>query len=238
MWRWPRTLSRFFRADDPHETGVRASFLIIMILVVLSQVVGTEAILGAFLAGAAISFMFRGSGALESKLFGFGYGFLIPLFFVRVGVQFSDYVSGEGGLAGLWLVPVFLVLAYVFKVVPSMLHSFEHGTRKSLAAGVLISGGLSLAIAAAEIGTTKEVIGQSTSAAIIFFAIVMAIVSPIVFKRIYTLTLPKVLVEEDEGVVVVAPAGEAAPDDPPAGEDEAITVVPLEGTVKPGVRGR
>jgi hypothetical protein len=133
---------------------------------------------------------------------------------------------------------VFLVLAYVFKVVPSMLHSFEHGTRKSLAAGVLISGGLSLAIAAAEIGTTKEVIGQSTSAAIIFFAIVMAIVSPIVFKRIYTLTLPKVLVEEDEGVVVVAPAGEAAPDDPPAGEDEAITVVPLEGTVKPGVRGR
>ncbi len=188
MWRWPGPMSKFFRADDPSETGVRASFLLIMIFIVLSQLLRTEVILGAFLAGAAIAFMFRESGVLESKLFGFGYGFLIPLFFVRVGVEFAHIVSGEEGMSGLLWVPVLIAITYVVKVLPSLIQVPEYGARQSLANGVLISGGLSLAIAAAEIGRKEGVIDQPISAAIIFFAILMAIVSPIVFRFLHALT--------------------------------------------------
>ena len=185
MWRWPAALGRLFKPDDPHETGVRASILLIMVFVVLSEVLGTAAILGAFLAGAAISFMFRGSGALESKLFGLGWGFLIPLFFVRVGVQFTYYVSDPGGLDGLWLVPVLVLIAYGVKVAPSLLHATEHGLLGSVTMGVLVSGGLSLAIAAAQIGLDSEVISEATSAAIILFSLVMAVLSPIAFRWLF-----------------------------------------------------
>ncbi|NIP34450.1 MAG: hypothetical protein GWN18_05890, partial [Thermoplasmata archaeon] len=75
LWKWPESMSKFFAQEDPNETGVRASFLLIMIFVVLAALLETEVILGAFLAGAAISFLFRESGTLESKLFGFGFGF-------------------------------------------------------------------------------------------------------------------------------------------------------------------
>jgi len=229
MWRWPAALGRLFKPDDPHETGVRASFVLIMVFVVLSEVLGTEAILGAFLAGAAISFMFRGSGALESKLFGLGWGFLIPIFFVQVGVQFTYYVSEPGGLGGLWLVPILVVIAYVVKVAPSLLHATEHGLLGSVSMGVLVSGGLSLAIAAAQIGLSSAVISEATSAAIILFSLVMAILSPIAFRWLLA------RMDEADG------AGAATPD-----EEEVVVVVPgsrpppkvRAGRVDDGTNGR
>jgi CPA2 family monovalent cation:H+ antiporter-2 len=185
LWRYPNVMAKFFMPDDPNETGVRASFLLIMIFVVLSQILETEVILGAFLAGAAISFLFRESGNLESKLFGFGYGFLIPLFFVRVGVEFAHTVTEPGGLSGLVIVPVLIGITYVAKVLPALHHTPNYDLKKAVANGVLLSGGLSLAIVAAEIGLATGVIGKEVSAAIIFFAIVMAVLSPIAFRYIY-----------------------------------------------------
>jgi Kef-type K+ transport system membrane component KefB len=185
IWRWPNVIERFFIPHDPNETGVRASFLLIMVFVVLSQVLETELILGAFLAGAAIAFLFRETGTLESKLFGFGYGFLIPLFFVRVGVAFAHTVTEPGGMEGLLIIPALIVFTYLAKVLPSIHLTQSYGVQKALAHGFLLSGGLSLAIVAAEIGLAEDVIGPEISAAIIFFAIVMAIASPIAFRMMY-----------------------------------------------------
>ena len=192
LWRWPKVMSKFFAADDPNETGVRASFLLIMMFVVLAALLDTEVILGAFLAGAAISFLFRESGNLEKKLFGFGFGFLIPLFFVRVGVEFANSVTQEGGLAALWIVPVLIVVTMVAKVLPQLYLTPTYGVRKAMAEGVVLSGGLSLAIVAAEIGRAEGILDQEVAAAVIFFAIVMAIFAPIMFRLMVTEKEPEV----------------------------------------------
>ncbi len=197
IWRWPGVMAKFFSQNDPNETGVRMSFLLIMIFVVLSAVLQTEIILGAFLAGAAISFLFRDSGNLEQKLFGFGFGFLIPLFFVRVGVEFANSVSDPGGLAALWIVPVLIAVTIVAKVLPSLYLAPTYGARRAAAYGTLLSGGLSLAIVAAEIGRTEGILEPAISAAIIFFAIVMAVLSPIIFRYVLT---EKAQPEEEEQV--------------------------------------
>jgi Kef-type K+ transport system membrane component KefB len=186
LWKWPDAMSRFFAREDPNETGVRASFLLIMIFVVLAALLETEVILGAFLAGAAISFLFRESGTLESKLFGFGFGFLIPLFFVRVGVGFANSVTQEGGLEALWIVPVLVAVTLVAKIVPQLYLAPTYGLRRSLGQGLILSGGLSLAIVAAEIGQAEGILEPAISAAVIFFAIVMAVLAPILFRRIVT----------------------------------------------------
>jgi Kef-type K+ transport system membrane component KefB len=186
LWKWPEAMSKFFAREDPNETGVRASFLLIMIFVVLSALLETEVILGAFLAGAAISFLFRESGTLEDKLFGFGFGFLIPLFFVRVGVEFAHTVTEPGGLAALWIVPVLVGVTLVAKVLPQLYLVPSYGLRRSVAQGVILSGGLSLAIVAAEIGRSEGILEPAISAAVIFFAIVMAVLAPILFRQVVT----------------------------------------------------
>lgn len=204
LWRWPEAMSKFFAHEDPNETGVRASFLLIMIFVVLAALLQTEVILGAFLAGAAISFLFRESGTLESKLFGFGFGFLIPLFFVRVGVNFAETMSDPSGLTALWIVPVLVGVTVVAKVVPQLYQAKAYGLRRSVAQGLLLSGGLSLAIVAAEIGKAEGILDEATSAAVIFFAIVMAVLSPVLFRNLVTEREPD---EEEEQVFELVTIG-------------------------------
>jgi len=214
LWTWPKAMSKFFARDDPNETGVRASFLLIMVFVVLAALLETEVILGAFLAGAAISFLFRDSGTLESKLFGFGFGFLIPLFFVRVGVEFANTMTEPGGLAALWIVPVLMAVTLVAKIIPQLHLVPSYGLRRSLAQGVILSGGLSLAIVAAEIGRAEGILEPAISVAVIFFAIVMAILSPILFRLIAT----------EKG---------AEPDEEEVFELVTISGHPLEGGIDP-----
>ncbi len=214
LWKWPESMSKFFAQEDPNETGVRASFLLIMIFVVLAALLETEVILGAFLAGAAISFLFRESGTLESKLFGFGFGFLIPLFFVRVGVEFAHSVTEPGGLAALWIVPVLVAVTLVAKIVPQLYLVPSYGWRRSLAQGVILSGGLSLAIVAAEIGRAEGILDPAISAAVIFFAIVMAVLAPILFRQIVT--------EKD-----------IEPEEEPVFELVTVSGKPLDGGIDP-----
>ena len=193
MWKWPRDMAKFFRSDDPTELGVRASFLILMAFAVISFWFFDDAILGAFLAGAVINFIFREGAVLERKLFGFGYGFLIPLFFIRTGVEFTERVRFEG----LMLVPVLVGVAIIVKIVPSLMFTKEHGVRNTMAIGVLLSARLSLLIAAINIGIKagiQDVIDYAPS--LIILALIMCILAPIGFKYLYT--PPKGLEDAEE----------------------------------------
>ena len=60
--------------------------MLIIVLVGLSETVGAENILGAFLAGVLVSLL-SPNQELIHKLDSFGYGFLIPIFFVMIGVE-------------------------------------------------------------------------------------------------------------------------------------------------------
>ncbi|UCC93357.1 MAG: cation:proton antiporter [Thermoplasmata archaeon] len=182
MWKWPHDMAKFFKADDPTEMGVRASFLIIMGFVALSVAFHMDVILGAFLAGTAMNFIFRETALLERKLYGLGYGFFIPIFFIQIGVEFTDLVE----LSGLALVPVLVVMAFVIKMVPGMMFVKAHGVRNSLASGILLSARLSLLIAAIKIGIDagiQEVIDMA--APLILLALIMCVAAPIGFRYLY-----------------------------------------------------
>ena len=72
--------------------------------VAVSIAFGIEKILGAFLAGTVFAMVFRNRTALARQLNGFSYGFLIPIFFINVGIEFpledrDDLEAVEGMLA-------------------------------------------------------------------------------------------------------------------------------------------
>ncbi|MGF1472767.1 MAG: cation:proton antiporter [Rubrobacteraceae bacterium] len=167
------------------ETRTRLAFALMIFFVVLSQWVGAEVILGAFLAGAAISLIsHHESRNLEEKLSAIGFGFLIPIFFIQTGANF-DLGQITSSPEGLLLVPLLLVAAYVVKMLPSLLFARLYGMRGAVSAGLLLSSRLSLIIAAAAIGVEVGAVSEAVAAATILVAVFTCTLSPILFAKVY-----------------------------------------------------
>jgi len=184
IWHYPERLSVWFKSDQPSEMGVRAAFALLLVFVALSEIADIKAIaiLGAFLAGVMLSLLFRGGTVLEQKLFGIGYGFLIPIFFISVGMQFDLGALTRGGI---YLVPMLLVLAFVVKIAPSLLFLIRHSLKESISAGVLLSSRLSLIIAMATVGVELGLVDTAMESAIIVLALITSISCPTIFKKMH-----------------------------------------------------
>jgi Kef-type K+ transport system membrane component KefB/Trk K+ transport system NAD-binding subunit len=173
--------------DLSHATAqikVRAAFTMMLVFVVLSEVLGTEVILGAFLAGAIVSLLRAPEDAgLMHQLESIGFGFVIPIFFIMVGVDFN-LAALLGSAQALLLVPLLLLLAVVVKLVPALVYRLGFNWRETLASGVLLSARLSLIIAASAIGLRLEVISEATNAAIILVAGLTSTLAPLIFNQL------------------------------------------------------
>lgn len=166
------------------QIKVRAAFAIMFMFVVLSQVLGTEVILGAFLAGAVLSLLRTPDDtALGQQLEAIGFGFFIPLFFIEVGIRF-DLAALLSSPSAMLLVPVLVAAAVVVKLAPSLLFRLTSSWRETLSAGALLSARLSLIIAASAVGLRLGLITESLNAAIVLVAIVTVTLAPLVFNRL------------------------------------------------------
>jgi Kef-type K+ transport system membrane component KefB len=182
-WWYPEKFSRLFDAQDPEEMGIRTCLALMFVFVGLSYLLDVEAILGAFLAGSVFALVFRHREGLEQKLKGFSYGFLIPIFFIHVGLLFDLRVMVEPGViagaAGL------LVAALVVKFLPaSVLFLRGFGPREVLAAGALLSARLSLVIAVATLGVRLGFLDRVLESQVIVLAIVTSMAAPAAFRAL------------------------------------------------------
>ncbi len=188
--------------DLSHTTAqiqVRGAFALMVAFIVLAEGLGTEIILGAFLAGAIISLLADREGShLHMKMEAIGFGFFVPIFFIMVGVSF-DLPALLSSPRALLLVPLLLGVAYAIKLVAALLYSLNFSWRETFAAGTLLSSRLSLIIAAAAIALDLGIINEATNSAIILVAIVSCTLSPILFNRL----LPPKAAEERHGVILV-----------------------------------
>jgi monovalent cation:H+ antiporter-2, CPA2 family len=165
------------------QIGTRAVFTLIIVLVGLSETVGAENILGAFLAGVLVSLL-SPNQELVHKLDSFGYGFLIPIFFVMVGVNLDVWsLFSEKKL--LMLIPLLLLGLLLSKLVPVYLLKKWYDTKTVVASGFLLTSTLSLVIAAATIGERMKVITPQMSGTLIVVAVITSIFTPIVFKKLF-----------------------------------------------------
>ncbi|WP_141432781.1 monovalent cation:proton antiporter family protein [Bacillus sp. 03113] len=165
------------------QIGTRAVFALIIFLVALSETVGAENILGAFLAGVLVSLL-SPNQKLVHQLDSFGYGFLIPIFFVMVGVKL-DIWSLFSDPKLLMLIPLLLIGLLLSKLVPIYLLKIWYDSKTVIASGFLLTSTLSLVIAAATIGERLNVITPEMSGTLILVAILTCIITPIVFKKLF-----------------------------------------------------
>ena len=180
-WWNPQLFSRMFDGNDPEELGIRSSIALMLTLVGVAVLFDIEAILGAFLAGTIFAFIFPNRGSLESSLKGFSYGFLIPIFFINIGLNYdvSVFSNTQFYLEVLYL----FVIAIAVKLLPTILLIFAGiKIKQILAGGFLLSARFSLIIAMAEIGVEIELISKAIEQQIILLAVLTATIAPIGYK--------------------------------------------------------
>lgn len=182
VWWKSDSFARVVSSHDPAEIGVRAGLALMFVFVAMTAELHIEPILGAFMAGALFSFVFRAKGALELKFMSIGNGFFVPFFFMSVGLELNLEAarSGDFGMLVKLLISLFLVRFLAFCLTR------EKGVslRQAAAGALLLSAPLTLLVVVANLGLTLGLVDASFHATVILLALVSATVYPFLFKWI------------------------------------------------------
>lgn len=183
VWWFPSWFSRMVDVEDPSEIGIRAGLALMVVFFAISELLGMEAILGTFLAGALFSFVFREKGILETKLAGLGHGFFIPMFFIHVGVSFDlDSLWNPEIIPSLAQVLGLLLLVRVLAALPLLAMGF--GLRQIGGAALLLATPLTLLVAIAALGLELGVLDELQSVTLILAAAISGLIFPTAYRRL------------------------------------------------------
>lgn len=165
---------------------VRASFAVILILVAISQAVGAEIVFGSFIAGVIFSVISGDAREdIKDKVDIIGYGFLVPVFFIEIGVNIDIKETLKEPLTFL-MIPAILLVFYLVKLIPSLLLSRSFGIKKALSSSFLLSAQLSLMIVGLQIARALNVISQINYSVFVFAVIISCLLFPVLFDKTFS----------------------------------------------------
>lgn len=176
-WWRPTLFKQMTRHDDPSEFGIRVGFAMMFTFIGLSILAKVEPFLGAFVAGAILSFVIRDKGALEHKLASMAYGFFVPIFFIHVGMRLE--ITLELLTHNFAEILLLVAIMFVVKFVPSLLLIFRKMNFKQITATCsLLAAPLTLVIAIMELGLHNGAVTQDMSAKVITAGILASLIFP------------------------------------------------------------
>lgn len=171
-------------AHGTAQLGIRASMALMIIFMALSQTLGVQVILGTFLAGVLVGLINEQEKTdVFHKLDAIGFGFLIPIFFIMVGVNFNLHSLLVDPKA-LLLLPLLFLATYVFKALPILILRLCYPWRQTLAGATLLTTQMSVTVAAAAVGLKIGAISSGVDTAIVFVAMSTAVISPVIFGKL------------------------------------------------------
>lgn len=179
------------------QIGTRAVFALILLFVVMSETLGAENILGAFLAGVVVSLIAPNKDFIH-RLDSFGYGFLIPIFFVMIGVNMELWSLFTDWRVALFI-PLLILFLFLSKMVPALLLRLWFGWRETIGSGVLLSATLSLVIAASTIALELGIIDRTIYGSLIVVAVISCLIFPVLFNKIF----PEQPAQERKSIAIV-----------------------------------
>lgn len=164
------------------QIRVRAAFALLMTFAAIATAFGLEAILGAFLAGAALRLVDTDKTMthtqFHAKLQGAGYGVFVPFFFISTGMSLN--VRSLSDAATLARIPVFLLALFVVRALPALLYRpLAEGRRQILAAGLLQATSLSIPVVAGAIGVNLGLIRPANYVALVFAGLLSVLLFPL-----------------------------------------------------------
>ena len=177
----------FKRLESNVDLLVTFLLLTILVTVLAGECIGINLIVGAFIAGLALSPRMHKEGipvAVFYKFEGIGYGLLIPFLFISIGMDtdFSAFVS-ISNLQIILLTVLGLISSKIFSGWLSLrLTGFRNA--EGICAGFMTVPQLSATLAAAAIGKSLDMLDNNFFNAIIILSIVTTLPVPLIVRGI------------------------------------------------------
>ncbi len=182
FWWFPRISLALMPHDDNKEQDIRLSIGIFFLLVGAMLYLHLELAFGAFLAGIFIPTFFEHKHELPEKLASYGFGFLIPVFFIHIGTSFNlEALFMEGLILKALIITGVMVL---MRLVASLVFIKKLGFIDTILMGLSHSMPLTLLIAMATLAYSASSIDKLHYYAFILAALFQVIIVMIVIKLI------------------------------------------------------
>lgn len=185
LWGVPKLSSWFFK-NQKGESGTQFIFVLAMLFVsgLLASAAGIEPIIGAFLAGLALSNLIPPTSALMNRISFIGNNFFIPIFLISVGlmVDFSVFFNGLGALmfAGT-LVVVALLSKFLAAWATQAVYRYT-STERQVIFGMSVSHAAAI-IAVVIVGYNLKLIGLDVLNGAIMIILISCLVGSFVTER-------------------------------------------------------
>ena len=165
---------------DGRYQDIRLAMGIFFIMIAIMLQLHLEVAFGAFIAGVFISTFFHHKKELEEKMSSFGFGFLVPIFFIHVGasfklsnILFSEVISTTAMLLGLM---------FAIRLIAAFTLSFITEKKQAVLIAFALSMPLTLMIAVATIAEEHHRLGIFDYNAVILASLLEVLISMIVIK--------------------------------------------------------
>lgn len=189
FWWYPQLKTILMPWQDQNEKDIRFCMAIFITIVVLMIYFKLEIALGAFIAGSFIATFFDHKKDLEHKISSFGYGFLIPIFFIYIGSSFKlEMLKNEEVLFIAFSLTSFMMLV---RIISAMIFIKVLGFKNTLLFGLSHAMPLTLLIAIATLSYKSGIITQSTYSGFVLTALIEAILAISLIKLINNFNFKK-----------------------------------------------
>ena len=182
FWWFPKASTALMPHEDNKEQDIRLSMGLFFLLVGAMLFLHLELAFGAFLAGIFIPTFFEHKHELPEKLASYGFGFLIPLFFIHIGSSFHLDAFAIDGL--IFKAIMIAVVMITMRVVASLVFIKELNFIDSILMGLSHSMPLTLLIAMATLAFSTNSIDELHYYAFILAALFQVISVMIIIKLI------------------------------------------------------
>jgi Kef-type K+ transport system membrane component KefB len=189
FWWFPEVSTALMPHNDNQEQDIRLSMGIFFLLVGAMLFLHLELAFGAFLAGIFIPTFFEHKQDLPEKLSSFGFGFLIPIFFIHIGSSFNlDAIFMDGLISMALMITGIMIF---MRVAASLVFIKALGPVDALLMGLSHSMPLTLLIAMATLAFNANSIDTMHYYALILAALFQVISVMVIIKVLNNYKLKK-----------------------------------------------
>ncbi len=189
IWWKPSLKTYLMPKDDNQEQDIRVSMGIFFIMVAVMIYLHLEVALGAFIAGVFIKTFFEHNKDLPHKLEHFGFGWLVPVFFIWIGSSFDLESIFMDNLIQTALLITFAMIG--IRIISSFIFIKDLGPQNVVIFALSHSMPLTLLIAVATLAFQNQSISQFYYFAFILSAIFEVIIGMILIRFIIKVVVNK-----------------------------------------------
>lgn len=184
IWWNPELKTYLMPKNDHQEQDIRVSMSIFFLMIAVMLYLHLEVVLGAFIAGVFIKTFFEHNKQLPNKLEHFGFGWLVPIFFVWIGTSFKLESLFLPNLITTALLITFGMI--LIRFLSSMVFVKNIGFRNSTLLALSHSMPLTLIIAVATLAVHNHSISE-----FYYFAFILSAIFEVILCMIFIRIIPK-----------------------------------------------